>query len=73
MSKSIESRPPDWNTQVRSARPVPWDKENWGVAVDFEDGFRLTYPVSSQEAAIRHCDKVSTDPEFAFKVRWGQQ
>jgi hypothetical protein len=63
----------DWSAQVKSARMVPWDKEHWGVAVEFTDGFQLTYPVPSQIAAIEHCNKLINDPEFALKVRWGQQ
>jgi hypothetical protein len=63
----------DWSSKVESACTVPWEKETWGVAIDFADGFHVTYPVGSQIAAIEHCNKLMSDPEFALKVRWGKQ
>jgi hypothetical protein len=63
----------DWSAQVTSARAVPWNNDSWGVSVEFEDDFSVTYPVPSQKNAFEHCDKVKNDPEFALKVRWGRQ
>lgn len=51
---------------------MSWEKEGWGVAVDFEDGFSVAYPVRSQKAACEHLEKVKNDPDFALRVRWGK-
>jgi hypothetical protein len=63
----------NWSPQVKLARMVPWDDVTWGVEVEFADGFRVTYPVGSRNAASHDLHKLKTDPQFAVLVRWGKQ
>jgi hypothetical protein len=61
------------SSQPNFARLVPWDEKSWGVEVEFADGFVVAYPVGSKSEGLDHCNKIITDPDFAWRVRWGQQ
>jgi hypothetical protein len=58
-----------FETKVKTTHIIPWDIEEWGVAVEYEDGIRVGYRAGTREEALAQVARIRSDVEFAAKMR----
>jgi hypothetical protein len=57
------------NSKVKAAHIIPWDIEEWGVHVEYEDGTCIGYRMGAREKALAHVAKIRSDATFAAMLR----
>lgn len=54
---------------LKAVHIIPWDIEEWGVNVEYDDGIGVGFRAGTRENALAQVAKIRSDPDLAAKLR----